>query len=307
MAVFAVGARPIPVDVDPSTWCIDSEAVRSALGPRTRAIIPVHFAGHPADVDALAEVCAPQRVTLIEDAAHAHGAVWKDRPVGSLSLMAAFSFQNFKLMTAGEGGFLIVNDDDLYGRAFLVANRGRPVGDTTYQHLTLGSNFRMGEFQGAVLNAQLSRLAEQGELRETNAAHLRQRLAEIPGVGPQGRALGVSRHAYYMFVLTFDADEFGGIDRQTLVEALVAEGVPAFRMYPRVQDTQHFHPALASVGGDPTALPPAPVSQGLGEQGIWIHHRALLGDLGLTDQIAEAFAKVRSAAAKIRRWKAKRS
>jgi 3-amino-5-hydroxybenzoate synthase len=293
MPVFSIGAMPVPVDVSAATWCLDPEAALAAVTPRTRAVMPVHFAGQTADMIALERLCSDHGLAIVEDAAHAHGGRWAGRAVGSFGSMAAFSFQNFKLLTAGEGGMLLVNDDALYERAMLVSNCGRPMGDTRYEHVTLGSNFRMSEFQGAVLNAQLTRLEEQGARREDNAAYLDEQLGRFAGIRPQTRDPLTDRHAHYMYVFTIDSQEFAGMHRDTLVAALAAEGVPAFRMYPRIQDTAHFAPSLAAVGGSQSPLPRCPVSRELAETGVWIHHRALLADRSATGQVVAAFDKIR--------------
>lgn len=292
MPVFTLGARPVPVDVRRDTWCLDVDAVRAAVSPATRAVLPVHFAGHPVDMDALGALCRERGLVLVEDACHAHGARWRDRPVGGLGAMAAFSFQNFKLLTAGEGGMLLFRDEELWRRAQVVANCGRPPEAPGYAHDVLGSNFRMSEFQGAVLNAQLGRMEELAVRREANAGRLARRLAEVPGVRLQGRDPRVGRHAHYMVVFTLDPDAFAGVGRDRLVAALVAEGVPAQVMYPRIQDTGHFAPNLRRVGADPESLPACPVAAELAARGVWLHHRVLLGEGELVDQVAAAIAKL---------------
>lgn len=112
-AVAAVNAVPIPVDIDPATFCIDPDTVVAAIGTRTRAVITVHLAGHPADLDRLGELCARHDLVLIEDCAHAHGSRWRDRPVGSFGAAGTFSFQQSKFMTAGEGGAVVSSDQAL--------------------------------------------------------------------------------------------------------------------------------------------------------------------------------------------------
>ncbi|MCP4656357.1 MAG: DegT/DnrJ/EryC1/StrS family aminotransferase [bacterium] len=299
MPPFTLRARAVPVDVLEDTWCLDPKAMEAAIGPRTRAVIPVHFAGQGADMTALLRLGDAHSIPVIEDAAHAHGGRWNGRPVGSFGRMAAYSFQNFKLLTAGEGGMLLFHDEADFEKATLLANCGRAPQDTRYEHTLLGSNYRISEFQGAVLNAQLSRLGEQGERREANAAQLDRHLEQIEGVYPQQRDPRTDRHAYYMYVFTYRPEAFNGIDRSLFVRALVAEGVPAFRMYPRVQDTEFFAAAWEQTGGDSTQLPDCPVSRQQADLGIWIHHRALLGDAALVEQVAGAIAKIRRCSARL--------
>jgi len=292
MPVFSLGALPVPVDVRADTWCIDPESVRAAITPRTRVVMPVHFAGHPADMDALLGLCAELDLVLIEDAAHAHGARWNGRPVGALGEMGAFSFQNFKLLTAGEGGILLFREGAHHAAALTISNCGRPPETSGYVHDVFGSNYRMSEFQGAVLNGQLTRLESLAERRAENANRLTRGLTEVPGIRPQAVDPRVDRHARYMYVFTLDPEVLPEHDRDRVVEALVAEGVPAFVMYPRIQDCGFFAPLCRRSGTDPEGLPGCPVSARLAEQGIWLHHRVLLGDMDLVDQVVEAVAKI---------------
>lgn len=299
MAVFSVGACPVAVDVLPDTWCLDLEAVRSKISPRTKAVIPVHFAGHVVDMKGLETLCSSHGIAIIEDAAHAHGAVWGGQSAGSFGVMSAFSFQNFKLLTAGEGGMLLATDEDIYNKAVLIANCGRPPGDTSYEHSILGSNYRMSEFQAAVLNAQLTRLNEWGKQRERIANYLNNLMCSVDGIKPQGRDSLVDRHAYYMYVFRYDPTAFSGLKRETFVEALVAEGVPAFRMYPAVQDTTFYESALAKVNGNLNELPDCPVSRQIAKSGVWIHHRVLLADENTAGQVVDAIEKIRRNASKL--------
>lgn len=292
MAAMLVGARPIPVDVDPHDWCIDASAVRAALTSATKAVVPVHFAGHVADMTALLAVAREAGIAVIEDAAHAHGAARYGRPTGGFGDFSAYSFQNFKLMTAGEGGMLLANDEELARRARLVSHCGRPDGDRTYAHLVLGSNMRMTEFQGALLNCQLDRLEERAELRERRARRLREGLAALNGIQLQTVAADVDRHSWYMVVMAVDEAAFGGLSRQQIVDALIAEGLPAYRMYPRIHDVPHFAGDFARLGGDPALLPESPVAADIAARGIWLHHRLLLGDEMLIDETVGAFARI---------------
>ena len=197
-------------------------------------------------MELLRNVCSDD-VAIVEDAAHAHGEVWNGRSSGSFGQMAAFSFQNFKLMTAGEGGFLLVNEAGLIDQARRIANCGRRPGDPSYDHSVLGSNYRLSEFQAAVLNAQLSRLDELAERRLSNATRLDELVGQVSGVTPQSRDPRTDRHSFYMYVVSYDSSRFGGLGRDDFVRALVAEGVPAYRMYPRVQDTGFFPPSMHDV------------------------------------------------------------
>ena len=284
-AAQRLGAVAVPVDVDPDTYCLDVAAAERAIGPRTRAIMPVHMAGHVADMDALAKLSADSGVPLVQDAAHAHGAEWNGRRVGEHGSVAAFSFQNGKLMTAGEGGAVTFPDRDSYEEGFLRHSCGRPRGDRGYFHRTSGSNFRLNEFSAAVLRAQLSRLDEQIETRERRAPLLDRLLRQIPGVVPQGRDERATRVPHYMAM--FRVPELAGERRDRLVDALNARGVPAFVVFRAVYRTDAFWETGAPDTTVEELARRCPNAEALTDDGIWLHHRTLLGTEEQIHTVAE--------------------
>ena len=153
-------------DILPDTLLLDPEQVERAIGPATKAIMCVHFAGRPCDMDALTDVARRHGLRLIEDGAQAHGARWRDRGCGAIGDLGTFSFQSSKNMTSGEGGATLTNDETLAEVAWSLANVGRVRGGGWYQHERVGWNMRMTEFQGAFLRTQLERLPEQLRRRE---------------------------------------------------------------------------------------------------------------------------------------------
>ena len=164
-AVQRLGAVPVPAEIDPETYCLDPAALDAAYSEHTKAVIPVHLAGQVADMNAISEWAQRRGVAVVQDAAHAHGATWQGKRLGELGTVACYSFQNGKLMTAGEGGAITLADAADYDDAFARHSCGRPLGDRDYRHRTPSSNFRMTEFSGAVLRAQLTRLADQNARR----------------------------------------------------------------------------------------------------------------------------------------------
>jgi dTDP-4-amino-4,6-dideoxygalactose transaminase len=168
-AVLFAGAMPVMVDVLPETDCIDPDLAEAAITPRTKAIIAVHLGGHPADLDRLSQISARRAIPVIEDCAHAHSSEWRGRRVGTFGVAGTFSFQASKLMTAGEGGVIITNDDEVERLARSVHDCGRMPGQWFYSHYIYGSNYRLSEWQGAILSAQLGRLDEQTARRHGNA------------------------------------------------------------------------------------------------------------------------------------------
>ncbi len=292
LAVQRVGAVPVPVDTNPFTYCMDPAATAASITPRTKAVLPVHVAGHMADLDALLALPAARGISLIQDAAHAHGATWRDHPVGEFDTMAAFSFQNGKLMTAGEGGLLLFPSEDLREEAFLRHNAGRSAADRQYRHERAGSNYRMGEFTAAVLRGQLLRLPSQLRRREERAADLDARLAGIDGVMPQGRDPRCTRHSHYMAMFRLDPDRTEGVRRNDVVEALFAEGIPAFVGYPPVYRTSGYWEGPAPAGPVRGWAERCQHAERIGSESVWVHHRVLLGTVEDVDDVAEAVYRV---------------
>ncbi|CAM02148.1 3-amino-5-hydroxybenzoate synthase [Saccharopolyspora erythraea NRRL 2338] len=287
-AAQRLGAVAVPVDVDLETYCIDVAAAEAAITPRTRAIMPVHMAGHFSDMDALGKLSADRGIPLLQDAAHAHGSRWRGSRVGETGSISAFSFQNGKLMTAGEGGLVLFPDQASRDEAFLRHSCGRPPTDRKYFHQTSGSNFRMNEFSASVLRGQLSRLDEQIDTREQRAPVLRRLLAEIPGVVPQGRDERADRVPHYMAM--FRVPGIGEQRRNELVDELVARGLPAFVVFRAVYRTDGFWETGAPEEGVEALAERCPNSEAIASEGIWLHHRTLLGTEQQMHEVAEIVA-----------------
>lgn len=289
-AAQRLGAVAVPVDVDPSTYCIDVQAAEAAITPRTRAIMPVHMAGVVADMDGLEKLAADADIQLIQDAAHAHGAEWKGRRVGDLGSVAAFSFQNGKLMTAGEGGAVTFPETEQYEVAFLRHSCGRPRTDRSYLHRASGSNFRMNEFSGSVLRAQLSRLDAQIETREMRWPVLRELLAQIPGVVPQGTDDRCTRNPHYMAM--FRIPGITEERRNAVVDTLIERGLPAFAAFRAVYRTPAFWETAAPDESPEDIARRCPNSEELTWDCIWLHHRTLLGTEEQMHTVADVVADV---------------
>lgn len=299
-ACLLVGAIPRFADVLPDTWNIDPAQVERLITPRTRAILPVHIAGEPADMDALRAIAARHGLTLIEDAAQAHGATWRGAKVGALGDMGTFSFQASKNMNAGEGGMILTNDDDLAERCWSVVNVGRQREGAFYQHTGLASNYRMVEWIGAVLRVQLTRLEEQSELRAANAAYLFGALGNVPGLAPVTGDPRVTRCAHHLVRLWYDPDAFGGRTPGEFMRAMEAEGVPLRDGYPMPLSRQPV--VLARIAFIRERLgraqePPdvCPVCEEICQRGLWLAQSLLLGDRADMDDIARAAARIQSA------------
>lgn len=289
-AAQRLGAVAVAVDIDPDTYNIDPAAVAAAITPRTKVIMPVHMAGLIADMDALGKISGETGVPLLQDAAHAHGARWQGRRVGELGSVAAFSFQNGKLMTAGEGGAVLFPDTEMYETAFLRHSCGRPRTDRRYHHQIAGSNLRMNEFSASVLRAQLSRLDAQIALRDERWTLLSRLLAGIDGVVPQGDDVRADRKSHYMAMFRLP-----GIDeelRNTLVDRLVEAGLPAFAAFRAIYRTNAFWEIGAPDESPDAVAERCPNADAVSRDCIWLHHRLLLAGEQEMHATAEIIADV---------------
>ncbi len=239
-AVLFANALPVLVDIDPSTYCIDPDLVEAAITERTRAIIAVHMGGHPADLDRLGDLARKHGLRLVEDSSHAHGSEWKGRKIGAIGDAGTFSFQASKLMTAGEGGMVVTNDDDLERMIRSTHDCGRMPGEWFYAHFIYGSNYRLSEWQGAVLSQQLKRLPEQTARRTANAAILDREMAKIEGITPQALDPRATVNGHYAYIFHIDSKAFAGLTTERFIQAFNAEGFPNQASYPPLHDLAVF-------------------------------------------------------------------
>ncbi len=225
--VLQNNAVPIFVDVEMDTINIDPAEIEKAITPRTRAIIPVHWNGRATDMDSILDIAKRHNLLVVEDACHGWGATWKDRKVGAIGDMGGVSFQASKHITAGEGGIILTNDEELAAKCFSYHHIGRIPGRPFYEHHLVGWNFRMTEFDAAVLMVQLERLEEQTQRREDNAKFLCEQLSGIEGINLLRREPYMTRISWHSFSFNYDAEGFGGVPRERFRAALGAEGIPA--------------------------------------------------------------------------------
>lgn len=239
-AVLFAGALPVLVDVTADTYCLDPDLVEAAITERTKAIIAVHLGGHPADLDRLLEIARRHSLRLVEDSSHAHGSEWKGQKVGAIGDIGTFSFQQSKLMTAGEGGIIVTNDDELEHLARSTHDCGRMPGEWFYAHFIYGSNYRLSEWQGAVLSQQLARLDEQAAVRTRNTAYLDRELIGIEGITPQALDPRCTRNGHYAYIFHYDSAAFAGVPTDRFIQALNAEGIPTQASYPPIHEMALF-------------------------------------------------------------------
>ncbi|MCL4543878.1 MAG: DegT/DnrJ/EryC1/StrS family aminotransferase [Chloroflexi bacterium] len=306
-AVLLVGALPIFVDIDAGSYELDPAAVAAAVTPRTRAILPVHLAGSPPDMDGILVVARRHGLAVVEDAAQAHGAAWRGRRVGALGDLGTFSFQATKNLTAGEGGAIVTNDETLFQRVWSLHNVGRTLSadwrvSNWYQHDCLGINARLTEFQGAVLLAQLTCLDDQFAQRERAAAFLDQDLGAIDGIVPQTRDPRVTAHAHYFYLFRYTPAAFSNRPRKVFLKALRAEGVPCSGGY---KTPLHQTPAMVAEvqalcarwgkASDPLAQMLPVTERATASEAVWLPQHLLLAGEGDLAEISQAIRKIQAA------------
>ncbi len=300
-AVVECSAVPVFADLELDTLNIDPAAIEAAITPRTRCIIPVHLAGLPCNMTRILEVAARHNLVVIEDACHAHGAEYQGRRVGAIGHAGVFSFQASKNLNSGEGGIVLTNDDDLAARLRSAHNCGRRPGRAWYEHFSIGGNYRMTEFQGALLSAQWQKFPAQAATRETNGKYLAERLARIPGVIPQRRSLDCTRHGYHLFAMRLDP-EVWGVPRDRVIEALNAEGIPSLAGYviPLYRQMLFEELAFGPFTGYRLSRPNLDYRQWqcpnceeiCYRQGAWFEQRMMLGTQADMDGIVAAVQKI---------------
>lgn len=284
-------AVPVFADVDDSTFCIDPESVRERLTERTKAIVAVHLNGHPADLDPLLQIASERGIPLIEDAAQALGALYKNQVAGMIGTAGCFSFWEDKIITTGgEGGAILCKDEALAERMRRIRHHGegpiegaqtggRPP-ERAYYHLDLGYNYRMTSMQAAAGTGQLRKLEEYLRARRRNAAYLSERLGILDHIEPPFVA-EYAEHSYYKYICRLDPKS--GIDITKFVAAVAAEGLPVSRRYPTPLPQQPVFRELNA--------PPCPIAERLGGElfTLLVHPTAEPSDM---DDYAMAIAKV---------------
>jgi len=284
-----LGLKISYADIDPESYTIDPESARGLVTEKTRAIIPVHIAGRPADMDALRELAEEKGLMILEDAAQAHGAEWRGRRVGAIGDAGIFSFYQSKNITCGEGGAVTTDDDEIAEKVWSLRNVGRPRAGPWYEHKIYGWNYRITEFQAAVLLAQLERAPELMERRERGARILDKLLEEIDGVEPLRPDPRVTRHAYHLYIFKYDSRAFANLRKERFVEALRAEGIPCSSGYRPL----YSYPFL------PRSKPLPNVEKASWEEAVWIPQYVLLAEREDLEDVQEAILKIKRNASRI--------
>ncbi|HRX12122.1 MAG TPA: DegT/DnrJ/EryC1/StrS family aminotransferase [Draconibacterium sp.] len=313
--ILDVNATPVIVDVCEDTWCIDPKAVEAAITPRTKAIVPVHLYGSFANMDEILRIAKKHNLYVIEDCAHKHGGEWNGKKAGSIGDVGSFSFQLSKHLTAGEGGVLTTNNFEIAERLDALRNCGRrpegmskevDKGAGLYSdqgNFYQGGNFRITEFQAAILVEALKRLPEQNAVRDANGIYLNSLLADLPGVKPMKRDERETKEAYFNFAFRYFKDEFKGLPVAKFREALTAEiGIQVSASYEPLNKCSLYVPLTkpcrhklndeywAAINPKRFDLPVC--DRVHFEESVCIHHKILLGTKADIDMIASAIRKI---------------
>jgi dTDP-4-amino-4,6-dideoxygalactose transaminase len=302
ICAVAMGATPVFADVDRDSQNVTAQTLKAAITPRTRAIVAVHLAGWPCDMDPILDLAREYGIHVIEDCAQAHGASYKGRPVGSMGSVGAFSFCQDKIMTtAGEGGMIVTKDESLFEAAWAYKDHGKSY-DAVYRrkhptgfrwlHESFGTNWRMTELQAAVGRMQLRKLQKWVALRRRNAAILREILGPLSALRTPVPGTE-SQHAYYKFYSFVRPERLrSGWSRDRIMEAIESRGIACShgscsevyleRAFPRT-----FHPGCR-----------LPVARELGETSLMFQVHPTLSETNMQN-IAQAVSEVVSQATKI--------
>jgi dTDP-4-amino-4,6-dideoxygalactose transaminase len=302
--ILNANALPVYVDVDPHTYNIDPTRIEEAITERTRAILPVHFAGELCDMEAIGRIATRHGLRVIEDAAQAQGVCLKGRRyAASFGEAGIFSFQASKCLNCGEGGIILTNSDEMADRLWGLRHHGRTRQGLWYEHHKLGWNARMTEWQGALLRTQLRKLPDQNTLRMANVRYFFDGLRRIGGLTPVKLHPDGETHSHYLVMLRYDASAFGGLPRERFLEALNAEGVPASGGYsfcsfenPLFRNLDLALPI--DYRGFAEKCPNA--MRACREEAVWLMHNLFLGQTRHVDMILEAVGKIRESYAALR-------
>jgi dTDP-4-amino-4,6-dideoxygalactose transaminase len=263
-APMAAGAIPVIVDIDPETYCIDPQAVETAITPQTKAIIPVHLGAQMADMDAIMEIAERHNLVVVEDCAHAHGARWRGRGAGTIGHFGSFSLQSSKILTAGEGGVLLCRTPGLAARAASIIDCGRPHAEAAPHHevesydeagqaFTMGTNYRLPELQAALGNVAIERFPEQAKQRAEMATYLEESLSEVRGIRLLKRDPRHTTRSFYRYIFAIQPEVFGA-EHDVVCYALAAEGIPCWVGYEAMHHYELFQPSLSRLAV-PSAFP----------------------------------------------------
>ncbi|HUR59966.1 MAG TPA: DegT/DnrJ/EryC1/StrS family aminotransferase, partial [Opitutaceae bacterium] len=287
---------------------IDPAKIAAAVTPATRLLLPVHIGGSTCELDAIAEISRSKKIPLIEDACQAPTAEWRGKPAGTVGTAGCFSFQASKNLTAGEGGAVVTNDEDFANQVYNFHTPGGPKPGHSWGR---AANYRLTEFQAALLLAQYTRFEEQQDTRHANATHLTALLKQIPGITPARLTSGNNRSAWHLYMFRYDAQRFSGLSRAKFLAALKAEGIGASGGYSSLNNSAHVtalaaNPHYQRIYGEARMAGwveqnQCPVNDRLIEEAVWFTQTKLLGPRSDIERTAEIIANIQKRAGELAR------
>lgn len=302
-AVLPLGAIPVFADCDPNTYQPCPDCIESLISPRTKAIVIVHFAGYPADLDRIVKIAKKHKLPLIEDCAHGQGSQWRGKGVGSYGDFGTFSFQQSKAFTCGEGGIVLCQNRTNWGKAYRFHNLGRLEDSGFYDFFETSSNYRLTDLQGALLLAQFNRYKKQIARKDANQAYLSGLLRQIGGVEPLPDDPRITRRGHYYYVFKYNAAEFAGLHREDFLKAMQAEGVPVGHSYGRAI---HKYPLFQNMkvpakykNSQYKKVSCPNAENAFANELCILGHTALLAERSILAKIADTIAKVKANAASL--------
>jgi dTDP-4-amino-4,6-dideoxygalactose transaminase len=315
-AVLIAGAMPVFVDTDPETYQIDAEKIEEKITPRTKAILPVHILGMPADMVRIMEIAKKHNLLVLEDACQAWLAEINQQIVGTFGDAGCYSFQTTKHLPLGEGGAIVSDDEDFMDRCYSYHNVGFPyggvIGDVGAGSVMLGTKLRITEYQAAIGLTLLENLDQQTTIRNKRAAYLRSKIKEIPGIIPYKLYDNVTRCAFHMFAFRYKEDEFKGLSRSDFLNSLRAEGIPCMSGYAPFLNTQPYIQHAFNTKNFKAMYPKemldfknyseknqCPENDALCNEAVWLFQSMLLADESDMDDVADAILKIKDNAENI--------
>ncbi len=300
-SVVSIGAVPIFCDIDPESFLIDPTQIEKLITKRTKAIIPVHLGGMPCEMDKIMEIAQEHNLYVIEDCAHAHGSIYKGKSVGSWGDCGTFSFQASKVLNAGEGGAIVCDNDELSLKIYQVLDSGRLPGKWFYNHYNYGSDFRLGEFNAAILRTQLEKYPKQLEMRNKNAIYMNEQLSKIPGLKPQKRGENVESCGQYVYPVYFDPEFFNGMEYKEMYSKLRSAEIPVDDTYPPLHTLDCFKNrnlmpyvdySNANWGGKKSNAKNFPIVEDVHNHSFQLDQTVFLSDRKALDYIVEVLTEI---------------
>lgn len=316
--VLIAGAMPVFVDTDPDTYQIDARKIEEKITPRTRAILPVHILGMPADMERIMEIAKKHNLLVLEDACQAWLAEINHQKVGTFGYAGCYSFQTTKHLPLGEGGAIVSDDEAFMDRCYSYHNVGFPyggvIGDVTAGSVMLGTKLRITEYQAAVGLALLGNLEEETTIRNDRASYLKSLVENIPGIVPYKLYDNVTRCAFHMFAFRYKQEDFKGLSREDFLQALREEGIPCMSGYAPYLNTQPYLQHAFQTKNFRAIYPKemldfkkyaernqCPENDQLCNEAVWLFQSMLLAERSDMEDVAAAIDKIRNNAEKIKK------